>query len=61
MLEEFYKPNLINYAEPSITGLRRDMAQWLEFYNHKRRHYGKWNEGKTPNEALITPKAKLLP
>lgn len=61
MLEEFYKPNLVNYVEPSITGLRRDLAEWLEFYNHKRRHYGKWNEGKTPNEALITPKAKLLP
>jgi len=61
MLEEFYKPNLINYVEPSMTGLRIDMAQYVEFYNYKRRHYGKWNQGRTPNEVIITPKAKLLP
>lgn len=61
MLEEFYKPNLINYVEPSITGLRIDMAQYVEFYNYKRRHYGKWNQGRTPNEVIITPKSKLLP
>lgn len=61
ILEECYQPNLIGYVEPSITGLRRDLNTYIGYYNHQRRHYGKWNQGKTPSQIMITPKNRLKP
>ncbi len=58
LLEEFYKPVLSRYVEPSITGLRRDLGDYLTYYNWERRHSGKWNKGRTP-AAIIQPKEKL--
>jgi transposase InsO family protein len=55
LLEEFYQPTLIGYVEPSITGLRRDLADYLTHYNWTRPHRGKWNQGKTPAQ-IIQPK-----
>lgn len=60
MIEELYQPALTNYTEPSITGLRRDLAEYLTYYNHTRRHYGRWNKGATP-ATIITPNPKLTP
>lgn len=60
ILEEFYKPVLSNYVEPSITGLRRDLADYLTYYNWQRPHTGKWNQGKTP-ATIIKPKQKATP
>lgn len=60
MLEEFYQPALIGYVEPSITGLRTDLTDYLHHYNFHRRHYGKWNQGATPASILI-PNPKLIP
>ena len=61
ILEECYQPNLIAYVEPSITGLRRDLNTYINYYNHQRRHYGKWNQGKTPSQIMFTPKQRLKP
>ncbi len=60
LLEEFYQPTLVRYVEPSITGLRRDLADYLDHYNWQRRHRGKWNQGRTPAQ-IIQPKASLTP
>lgn len=60
ILEECYRPALIGYAEPSITGLRQDLATYLDYYNNQRRHYGKWNNGKTPAD-IILPNPKMRP
>lgn len=60
MLEEFYQPLLVGYLEPSITGLRRDLTDYLHHYNFHRRHHGKWNKGATPASILI-PNPKLVP
>lgn len=60
MLEEFYKPVLSHYVQPSITGLRRDLADYLTYYNWQRPHTGKWNQGQTP-ATIIKPKEKLHP
>lgn len=60
LLEEFYQPTLVRYVEPSITGLRRDLAAYLAHYNWQRPHRGKWNQGKTP-AAIIQPKTALHP
>jgi len=60
ILEECYQPALIGYVEPSITGLRQDLASYLIDYNHQRAHHGKWNQGATPASIMI-PNPKLAP
>lgn len=60
ILEEFYKPVLSNYVTPSITGLRRDLTDYLTYYNWQRPHTGKWNQGKPP-ATIIQPKQKATP
>lgn len=60
ILEECYQPGLIGYVEPSITGLRTDLAAYINHYNHNRPHQGKWNKGATPASILI-PNPKLGP
>ncbi len=60
ILEECYQPALIGYVEPSITGLRQDLDDYLAYYNHQRPHHGKWNQGATPASILI-PNPKLAP
>ena len=60
MLEEFYKPVLSRYVQPSISGLRRDLTDYLTYYNWQRPHTGKWNQGQTP-ATIIKPKEKLHP
>ena len=59
LLTEFYQPVLSRYVEPSITGLRRDLEDYLRYYNWERAHSGKWNKGRTPAE-IISPKEKLI-
>ena len=60
ILEECYQPALIGYVQPSITGLRQDLTNYLHYYNHQRPHQGKWNKGATPASILI-PNPKLHP
>lgn len=60
LLEELYQPALIGYTEPSITGLRQDLNTYLTYYNHRRRHYGRWNQGQPP-ATIMTPNPKLQP
>lgn len=60
ILEECYQPALLNYVEPSITGLRRDLDSYLAYYNWQRPHRGKWNQGQPPATILI-PNPKLTP
>lgn len=54
ILEECWKPAFVTYHQPSITGLRHDLATYLTYYNYQRPHTGKWNQGKTP-ASIITP------
>lgn len=60
LLEEFWQPALINYQEPSITGLRRDLTDYLTYYNWQRPHTGRWNQGHPPAD-IIHPDPKLHP
>ena len=53
ILQECWKPSLIRYVEPSITGLRADLEEFLAHYNHQRPHGGKWNNGKPPANIII--------
>lgn len=58
LLEECYQPALIGYVQPSISGLRRDLADYLNYYNHQRPSWGRWNQGQTPTQ-IMTANPKL--
>lgn len=60
ILEEFYQPTLTQYVQPSITGLRQDLNNYIHHYNWNRPHRGKWNQGKTPAQ-IIQPKTNIHP
>lgn len=60
LLEEFYQPTFATYVQPSITGLRRDLNDYLTYYNWQRPHHGRWNQGSTP-AAIIKPNTKNTP
>lgn len=60
ILQECYQPALVGYVTPSISGLRRDLDQYLSYYNWKRPHHGKWNQGQPPAN-IIQPATKLTP
>jgi hypothetical protein len=57
ILEECWKPAFARYLVPKITGLRRDLKQFLRYYNQDRAHTGRWNRGRTPDQVL--GKAKI--
>ncbi len=52
ILEECWKPSFIRYTEPAITGLRQDLDWFIDDYNYRRPHQGKWNKGKPPTEII---------
>lgn len=54
ILQECWKPAFISYTTPSITGLREELAAFLNYYNHHRPHQGRWNQG-TPPAKIIQP------
>ena len=57
ILEECWKPAFAHYLIPKYTGLRRDLVQYLRYYNNDRAHTGRWNRGRTPEQVL--GKAKI--
>jgi transposase InsO family protein len=57
ILEECWKPTFARYLIPKYTGLRRDLEQYLDYYNRDRAHTGRWNRGRTPDQVLA--KAKM--
>lgn len=52
ILQECWKPALIGYVEPSITGLRQDLQAFLHHYNNHRPHHGRWNNGQPPTTII---------
>lgn len=53
ILQECWMPAFVTYKEPSITGLRYDLDDFLDDYNNERPHGGKWNNGKPPADIII--------
>ena len=52
ILEECWKPCFAHYLTPKQTGLRRELNQYLRYYNTDRAHTGRWNRGRTPEEVI---------
>ena len=38
---------------PKLTGLTRDLAAYLRYYNEERAHTGRLTQGRTPLQVLI--------
>jgi transposase InsO family protein len=53
ILEECWRPSFARSLVPKLTGLARDLAAYLQFYNEERAHTGRLTAGRTPLEALI--------
>jgi transposase InsO family protein len=52
ILEECWKPSFARALVPKTTGLARDLAQYLRYYNTDRAHTGRWTRGRTPDAVL---------
>jgi transposase InsO family protein len=57
ILEECWRTAFARYLIPKFTGLRRDLARYLHYYNQDRAHTGRNNRGRTPDSVL--GKAKI--
>jgi transposase InsO family protein len=53
ILEECWRPSFARSLVPKLTGLTRDLAGYLRFYNVERAHTGRLTRGRTPLQALI--------
>ena len=52
ILDECWRPALSRYLQPSFTGLRRDLAEYLSYYNLERAHTGRLTKGRTPADLV---------
>ena len=52
ILDECWRPAFARYLIPKYTGLRRDLDQYLRYYNEDRAHTGRWTRGRTPDHVL---------
>jgi transposase InsO family protein len=52
ILEECWRPAFARYVYLRFTGLRRDLAAYLDDYNHYREHHGRITAGRRPAELV---------
>lgn len=60
VLEECWRPTFARALVPRYTALRRDLEQYLRYYNFERAHTGRRNAGRTPAE-LVYGARKMRP
>ncbi|MFL5861352.1 MAG: integrase core domain-containing protein [Solirubrobacteraceae bacterium] len=52
ILEECWRPSFARSLVPKLTALRRDLAEYLDYYNTDRAHTGRHNQGRVPAEIV---------
>jgi transposase InsO family protein len=52
MLEECWRPAFARYLHVRFTGLKRDLEQWLRYYDFDRVHTGRITRGRIPAEIV---------
>jgi transposase InsO family protein len=57
ILEECWRPSFARSLVPKLTALRRDLDEYLTYYNTDRAHTGRWTRGRTPEQVI--GKAKM--
>jgi transposase InsO family protein len=64
MQEEFYAVTFRKKLYDSLAALQHDLDEWMEYYNQRRPHSGRYCFGKTPmetfDESVILAKNKML-
>jgi transposase InsO family protein len=52
ILEECWRPSFARYLHVRFTGLKRDLDQYLRYYNFDRAHTGRLTRGRIPAEIV---------
>jgi transposase InsO family protein len=60
ILEECWRPSFARSLVPKYTALRRDLEQYLRYYNFDRAHTGRLTKGRIPGEIVYGAR-KLRP
>jgi transposase len=60
ILDECWRPSFARYLHITYTGLRRDLAEYLTYYNTDRAHNGRITKGRIPAD-IIDPAHKMRP
>lgn len=60
ILDECWRPAFARALYPTLSGLKRDLAEYLETYNYDRIHRGRLTRGMIPAD-IIDPARKMRP
>ena len=52
ILEECWRPAFARYLHVRFTGLKRDLDQYLHYYNTDRVHHGRLTHGRIPADIV---------
>jgi transposase InsO family protein len=52
ILEECWRPAFARYLQVRFSGLKRDLAHYLNDYNHDREHHGRTTAGRCPADLV---------
>jgi len=52
ILEECWRPAFARYLQVRFSGLRRDLARYLDEYNYEREHHGRITAGRRPADLV---------
>jgi transposase InsO family protein len=52
ILDECWRPSFARYLQPSLMGLRRELAEYLRYYNFERPHDGRLTKGAVPADLV---------
>ena len=52
ILDECWRPAFARYIQPRLTGLRRELDDYLRFYNHDRVHHDRLTAGQIPADLV---------
>jgi transposase InsO family protein len=58
ILEECWRPSFARSLVPKLTALRRDLEDYLDYYNFDRAHTGRHTNGRTPAEVIGARKTR---
>jgi transposase InsO family protein len=58
ILEECWRPSFARSLVPKLTALRRDLEDYLVYYNYDRAHTGRYTKGRTPAEVIGARKTR---
>ncbi len=52
ILDECWRPSFARYLHPALSSLRRDLKEYLRFYNFDRVHHGRLTAGQIPADIV---------